>query len=128
MTIRRVLRLLAQAAFATLALSLVSCPNPLLTTIEETVEIAVTPPEIDVFYPTADATDIPINLQTITITFSKTIDRNTVNTGTVKITAPDGNRFIRSVGRNHYIQTERDARIRHRVYNYRDRGHPGFRR
>lgn len=62
------------------------CPNPLLTQIEEAVEEVVTPPGIAAVYPAADAKDIAVNLQVITVTLSKPILASSVTTGTFKVT------------------------------------------
>ncbi|MBN1687038.1 MAG: Ig-like domain-containing protein, partial [Spirochaetales bacterium] len=71
-------------------LLLASCPNPLLTGIEEAVEVVVTPPEVKAVYPAANSSNIPTNLEVITVTFSKPIRSASVTTGTFLVKDTDG--------------------------------------
>ncbi len=63
------------------------CKNPLLTEIEQTVDVAVTPPEILSIYPLNIEQDVAINLQTISVTFSKPINSASVTSATFFVTA-----------------------------------------
>ena len=77
-------------------LSAANCKNPLISKIEEEVEVAVTPPEIAQVYPASSATDVPINTSSITITFTKNVDSSTVNTSSILITDPESNKVAGS--------------------------------
>ena len=76
--------------FSALALFvLFSCRNSLLNAIEDEVEVAVTPPEVLSIYPSESSVDIPITLNTITVTLSKAIDKDSVTSSTFYVTDPD---------------------------------------
>ncbi|MBU0926387.1 MAG: Ig-like domain-containing protein [Spirochaetes bacterium] len=71
------------------ALSAFGCKSPLLSLVIEEVATAVTHPVISATYPTASASEIPVNAE-ISITFSKNIDPATVNSGTLTIVDSQG--------------------------------------
>ncbi len=79
-----VLLLAASAVF-------ISCKNPLLAYIEEDVDKAISPPEVVSIYPERDTEDVPINLSTISVTFSKYIDSSTVVSASFYVTDAGGN-------------------------------------
>ena len=72
------------------AILLTSCPNPLLSTIEESVQEVVTPPEAKASYPVDKALDIPVNIEVITVTFSKPINPSSVTSGSFFVKDPEG--------------------------------------
>ena len=52
---------------------MVTCKNPLLTEMEEVVDVVVTPASVVSVYPENGAVDIPINVEIISISFTKAI-------------------------------------------------------
>jgi len=91
MSMNRGLKTIIRSAVVACAIVLVSCPNPLLTTIEENVSIVVTPPEVLSIFPAANGENVAINLENISVTFSKELRANSVNGTTFKVTDRDGN-------------------------------------
>ena len=71
-----IIRITVIAALALFVLF--SCRNSLVGVIQEEVEVAVTPPEVEAVYPARSALDIPVD-SALSITFSKNIDKSTVN-------------------------------------------------
>ena len=86
---RRIASALSVIAFTTL---LLTCKNPLLQEIEEVVEVVVTPPEVLAIYPEENAVDIPITLNTITVTFSKSIQGDSLTSSTFYVQDPSENK------------------------------------
>lgn len=80
-----------------LTLALTTCKNPLLTQIEEVVNVVITPPDVVAIYPANGANEIPINVEVISVSFSKAIDASSVVAGTVVVTAPDGSTVAGSI-------------------------------
>lgn len=72
------------------ALIVSGCKNDLITTIEEEVEVAITPPSISNIYPQSGATDIAVNTNAITVDFTKPIDASSVTSSTVTIRNESG--------------------------------------
>ena len=70
---------------ATILLLLAGCPNPLLNTIEEIIEEVVTPPIVSAQFPGIDATDVPPNLEEITVSFDKQIREDTGTANTFRV-------------------------------------------
>src|SRR6056297_67531 len=72
--------------FTTLLLfSLFSCPLPIMEEIEQDVELVITPPSVKSIYPNDSSTNIPINLETISITFTKAIQGSSINSNTFTV-------------------------------------------
>jgi len=71
-------------------LTFFSCKNPLLTEIEDTVDIVVTPPSVASIYPLSSAKNIPVNLENISVTFTKDIDSASVTSKTFIIADNSG--------------------------------------
>ena len=59
------------------------CPNNLLDIIEEEVEIIVTPPSIESLFPDTGTVNVAIDIDNIYITFTKAIDSDSVNSGSL---------------------------------------------
>jgi len=68
-----------------LLFSLFSCPLPLMDEIEEDVKIVITPPSVKSIYPNDNSTNIPINLETISITFTKAIQSSSISSSTFSV-------------------------------------------
>src|SRR6056297_3751602 len=68
-----------------LLFSLFSCPLPLMDEIEEDVKIVITPPSVKSIYPNDNSTNIPINLETISITFTKAIQGSSITSSSFSV-------------------------------------------
>ncbi len=73
------------AATVLVAAVLLGCRNDMLSFMRKAVEYATTPPSIAAVYPTDGATDIPINLKTISVTFSKPVLAKSVTSSTFPV-------------------------------------------
>ena len=71
-------------------LLLSGCPSDLLTEIEATVGVAVTPPEVVSIYPNDAETGVPINTDSVIVSFTKAIDWTTVGAGSITIVSESG--------------------------------------
>lgn len=69
---------------------LFGCSSPLMETIEEEVEIVVTPPSISTLYPESGATGVAIDIDNIVITFNKSIAESSVSSTTIVVTNEEG--------------------------------------
>ena len=88
---KKILPLLFLAgAVSAVLFGIYSCKSPLLTEIVDSVEVVITPPDVVAIFPADQAVDVPINIETITITLSKNIDSGSVNSGTFNVTTPGG--------------------------------------
>lgn len=72
-------------AAALILVSLGGCHNDLITSIEEEVALAITPPSIINIYPLPNAENVAVTANTITIEFSKAIDSSSVTSSTITI-------------------------------------------
>lgn len=87
---RRVRHSLSVGGILLAILVLSTCKNPLVTDIEAAVKVVVTPPGIESIYPAQDATNVPVNVENLSVTFSKPIDQSSVKTSTITMTDPSG--------------------------------------
>ena len=94
-----------------LAVFSAGCPNNLLDTIDEEVEIIVTPPSIESLFPDTDAANVDIGIDNIYITFTKGIDSDSVNSASliIKNTANTEDRSDDTVVQGTYSVSNRTA-------------------
>jgi len=78
-------------AALTILLVMGGCKNDLVNSIQEEVQVAVTPPTISNIYPTANAVNVAISINEITIDFTKSIASSSVTSSTINIRNAEGN-------------------------------------